>query len=108
MSNSYQKKALVSETITMDVDKRFYNWTATVSYYSNVDETPAVPSGGTIAVTGLIPGATGYSDFNLSPLDCTNISDYCTAGVPLSGVKITPTGVTGATHYKVTITGTEG
>lgn len=108
MSRSYSISELVSVQKTINVDSKFYNWTATATYYSDEFITPVTPSSGTLIMLGTIKGSGGSAAFADSPLDCTDISDFATAGSPLEKITASPVSIVGATHYKLTITGTEG
>jgi hypothetical protein len=108
MSRSYIIPGLVSEGKTIIVDSRFYNWIATATYYSDEYITPVTPSAGTMGVLGTVVGAGGAGLFADSPLDCTDVTDFASAGFPLESITSAPVGITGATHYRLTITGTEG
>lgn len=111
MSKIYSKGALVATPVTIIVDPRWYNWTVAVDYFDDAAMTSSVtPTAGTVTVEGRVPGAGGNSAFNASPIDSTSPADFASAGSPLDLVVATPAGITGngVTHYKVTITGTEG
>jgi hypothetical protein len=76
------------------------------SYFSDAALTiPATPGAGSIVVVGVVAGAQDYSPFIDSPIDCTDLSDSANRAAPLLNVRATPTGITVATHYKMTLVG---
>ena len=79
-----------------------------VSYFDDAAMTiPAVPTAGSIAAEFQYKGMQGWVTFANSPIDCTDIGKFVDAAGPIVGYRLTPTGITGATHYKVTVTGSE-
>lgn len=109
MSRQYKVRMAVGDTASMNVDSRFVNWIAAVTYFTDgTYTTPTIPSAGSVTVSGHIPGAGDNSAFNNSPIDASDIAAYCSGSAPLDSVRITGSGIIGATHMEVTVTGAEG
>ena len=66
----------------------------------------AVLSGvtGTIAVEGIAEGSRTYTSFANSPIDTAVAGSIASAASPIKTLRCTPTTVSGATHYEVTVT----
>lgn len=107
MSRTYLDRGEVADTLNITVDPKFFNWTTAVTYYSDEFITPVTPSAGNVSVTGHIVGAGASSAFHNSPIDATDLSAYASGGAPLDEVTFSTSGIVGATHYSVAVTGTE-
>ncbi len=106
------RKVKVSGTVgggeqIANVDFAFYNWTATAKYFSDEFVTEVTPTAGTVTIYGRVPGAGANALFSDAELDATDPAEYATAGSPLESVTAVPDGIVGATHFTVTIIGTE-
>ena len=111
MSTIYQAQGAIGATLTIAVDPRFWNFTAAVRYYSDVNLTvPVFPTSGSLAIAGHVPGNGGNSAFSDSPIAANASGDFASAISPLDSVVATPSSITGnsVAYYRVTITATEG
>lgn len=108
MSRQYKISGAIAEQKTINVDSAFFNWVASVTYFTDQYQTEGVPTAGTIEVLATIPGAGANASFNDSPIDATDPSSYASAGSPLSTITISPVGLAGVSYYTVTVTGTGG
>lgn len=102
MSKIYLLENNVSTSGTIDLNPSFNRVFVCAKYFNNGVE--VTPSAGVINVTGRPNGAGGYGDFDNSPIDCTDSSYYVSTDVPLDSLSVTPSGISGATDYKITIT----
>lgn len=95
-----------ASTVTLDnIDPHFNQLFVAAKYFSDATgDTEVTPTAGTIAVEGRPNGAGGYSSLSMSPLDCTDTGDYASTSVPLDSIRFTPTGITGAAYYQITVT----
>jgi hypothetical protein len=107
MSRSYSINGTVTDEIAASVDMSFDKWFVTATYYSDEYVTEVTPTSGTITVYGKLPGAGSSGTFD-GTIDCTDSSSYVYTTAPLEIVSAVPSGITGATHYKLTATGTKG
>lgn len=107
MSRIYSAQGLIADTLSINVDTAFLNFTAVVQFYSDEFITPVEATAGTATVSGHIPGAFSNTEFNGSPIDATDGTAYSSAGIPLDAVVSSTAGITGATHYKLTVTATK-
>tara|TARA_B110000977_G_scaffold35209_1_gene47119 strand:+ start:148 stop:477 length:330 start_codon:yes stop_codon:yes gene_type:complete len=109
MSRKYKVRGAVTDVFSFEVDDNLYNWTAVASFYSDAAfTTPAEATAGTVIVSGKIPGAQGTVSFTHSPFPASNTSKYASLSVPLESISVSLANVTGATHVKITVTGTAG
>lgn len=108
MSRIYKQNDAVAGPITITGSHEFNSYTVAVNYYSDAAlTTPVTPSAGTLAVTGRVPCAGGNYTFSDSPITATTVSDYASASTPLDQIVVTPSGIAGASYYKVTVTTTK-
>lgn len=107
MSRTYKLQGSAAESKSTAVDGSFFNFTVAATYYSDEYQTEVTPSGGTLEILATVLGAGSQGEFFDSPLDATDPSSYATAGSPLASVTVNPIGIVGATHYKVSVTGTK-
>ena len=112
MAKVWTTRGTVATTLTVsDPDMKNYPHVfVSFSYYDadTFDEADAaVPSAGTISVSGRVNGSQGYASFADPTVDCTDISDTSNVAQPMNSVKAVPTGITTATHYSMTVTGNE-
>lgn len=110
MSRTYSKNAADTLPLTVGVEPVFDDFYVTVAFFSDAAlTTPVTPGAGSVAVTGRVVGNAGYTTFPTgSPITATDTAAYARFSAPLDSVTVTPSGVTGAGYYKVTITATRG
>lgn len=106
----YREQGTVGETLNFNVDITYIAHQAVVSYYPDgtyAEGTEVIPTGGTITIKGRSHGASGFDVFDGSPIDCTDLTAVATARGILDQYEVTPVGITGATHYRVTFMASE-
>lgn len=80
----------------------------TVSYYSDASATTAAePTTGTITAEFRYNGGQGFVTFGNSPIDAADNAYFVDCAGPAVEWRFTPVGVDVATHYKITVTGSE-
>ncbi len=107
MSKKFTVRGAVDEALPVDVDFTYSKWYVAATYYSDTYATEVTPTAGTLTVSGKLPGAGAYSDFDDSTIDCTDPSEYCATEAPLESVLIAPGSIADAAYYKVVVTGVE-
>lgn len=106
----YREQGAVGETLNFNVDITYIAHQAVVSYYPDdtyTEGTEITPSAGIITVKGRSVGASEFDVFDGSPLDCTDVLAVATARGILDAYQVVPSGITGATHYRVTFMASE-
>lgn len=104
MSRTFTVIAPVGEERIFAVDSKFVNWTATLKFF-DAGGAEVVPSAGSVAVGGMVIGSGGYADFSASPIDATASGNYASGQAPLEKIKVSPSGIVGATSYQFSVTG---
>lgn len=100
----------VAETLSTLVDPRFIAHQCVVSYYPDGTYTPGTevtPSDGAIEVKGRAVGSSAFDVFADSPLIAAMPTAMATARGILNAYEVVPTGIVGATHYRVTFVASE-
>lgn len=109
---TYVRYAAVGATVDITINPEYNQVFAGCKYYSDntyLDGAAVTPSAGTIAITGRPNGLGAYGNLDNSliadnPLDATSPGDVLTTNTPLDALKFVPTGITGATNYRITVT----
>lgn len=108
MSRVYSFSGLVSSSFEDSCDFNFNGFQATVTFYNDsLYQTPVVPTGGFVRVEALKNGASGWTEFNGSPLTATKADSSAVFSGPISRLRVTPIGITGATHLTVSVTASQ-
>ena len=102
---TYSKSALVSQTISFDIDTYFNHLVVGCTYYTDeTKSTVATNTAGTIVVEGQVNGNSGWSALDASPLDCADPASFSSTSIPLSRIRFVPSNIDVATHYQITVT----
>lgn len=93
------------DIVSVPTDPNFNQLFVAAAYFTDSTmETVATPTAGTLTVEGKVNGSNGWSELDSSPLDCTDDSDYVSAGAPLSEVRVTCAGLDAGLYFQVTVT----
>lgn len=106
----YTLMGAVNETLTTAVEPSFIAHQCVASYYPDdtfTAGTEVVPTAGAIEVKGRAIGSSAFDTFADSPLIAANVTAIATARGILNSYEVVPTGIVGATHYKVTFVAAE-
>ena len=101
----------VSETIDLESKDMIHypHVFVTFSYFTDSQGAPAsTPSSGAIDISTRYNGAQGFTTLSSSPIDCSSEGAFADCAGPSVEFKAVPTGITGATHYQMTVTGDKG
>ena len=106
----YTLQGAVDESLNTLVEPSFIAHQCVVSYYSDdtyTAGTEVVPTAGAIEVKGRAAGSPVFDAFADSPLIATMPTAIATARGILNAYEVVPTGIEGATHYRVTFVASE-
>jgi hypothetical protein len=102
------RSADATTEIDIPVSTRYNQWMVNITYYvDNTFAATATPSAGTVAVTGRTAPQEWITTFNASALDATVPLEAVSVSGKLDQVTVTPSGITGAGAFEVTIIGTD-
>lgn len=119
MANSfrtYTRYAAIADTITItNINPEYNQLFVAAKYYSNEDfaeGNAVIPTGGTIDILGRANGSGAYgnlhnADVEDAPLDCTAAGNVMSTNIPLDSIQCIPSSITGATHYRITVSAKE-
>ena len=110
MASIHTAKGATSATLAIsDIDVSFPRHTVAISYFSDAIYSTPVLSGvtGTIAIEGLASGGQNYTAFNNSPINSAVAGSIASAASNITDLKVTPTSLSGAAFYQVTITSSQ-
>ena len=97
-------RGAVGDALTVGVRSDRPHVFASFKFFDSADyDNEVTATGGTISVTGMPVGASGYFEIFGSPLTASDASDYAEQGSSLESVRGTPSSITGATHYLMTV-----
>ena len=97
-------RGAVADTLTVGVRSDRPQVFASFKFFDSADyDNEVTATGGTIEVTGKPVGASGYFEISGSPLTASDAGDYAEQGSSLESVRGTPSSITGATHYLMTV-----
>lgn len=100
----------IADPVTLEYSDmlHFPHQFVTIAYFSDAaGTTPAEPATGTITAEYRYHGAQGFVVFSGSPVDASDNAAFVDCAGPAVEWRFTPTGVDVATHYRITVIGSE-
>ena len=104
----YTRHGTIDDTIDIPLNINYNQLFVGFTYYADASFTAeAIPTSGTMTVTGKPNGTGGFALLDNGVVDCTDVSATASTNVPLSALGISPAVIVGASHYRVTVTAKE-